>query len=120
MRIDTGTSTTIVTRANAAPVHAREIDYGDPLALFAVFAKDRYAALLDSVLLTALRGRYAFIAAEPFRVLTSKDGVIALDGERSAGNPFDALRRELEQYSLQPAAGLPPLQPFLNVNQFAP
>ena len=94
----------------AAPVQVREIDYGDPLALFAVFANDRYAALLDSALLTAERGRYAFIAAEPFRVLTSKDGAIALDGERSAGNPFDVLRRELARHALQPAAGLPPFQ----------
>src|SRR5882724_3792097 len=96
--------------SESAPVHVREIDYGDPVGLFAVFANDRYAALLDSALLTAERGRYAFIAAEPFRVLTSKDGAIALDGERSAGNPFDVLRRELERYSLQPAAGLPPFQ----------
>jgi len=93
-----------------ATVHAREIDYGDPLGLFAVFANDPYAALLDSALLTAQRGRYAFIAAEPFRVLTSKDGAIALDGERSAGDPFEVLRRELARYSLQPAAGLPPFQ----------
>jgi para-aminobenzoate synthetase component 1 len=110
MRIDTSTSTIDVTRADAAPVQVREIDYGDPLALFAVFANDRYAALLDSALLTAERGRYAFVAAEPFRVLTSKDGAIALDGERSAGDPFDVLRRELARHALQPAPGLPPFQ----------
>src|SRR6185312_6345965 len=110
MRIDTDTSAVNVTRADAAPVYAREIDYGDPLGLFAVFANDPYAALLDSALLTAERGRYAFIAAEPFQVLTSKDGAIALDGERSAGNPFEVLRRELERHRLQPAAGLPAFQ----------
>ena len=95
---------------SAATVHAREIDYRDPVALFAAFANDRYAALLDSALLSPQRGRYAFIAAEPFRVLTSKDGAIALDGERSAGDPFDVLRRELARHALQPAAGLPPFQ----------
>ena len=110
MRIDTDPSAVNVTRTDGAPVHAREIDYGDPLALFAVFANDRHAVLLDSALLTAERGRYAFIAAEPFCVLTSKDGAIALDGERSAGNPFDVLRRELERYRLRPTAGLPPFQ----------
>ena len=108
------TSTTGLLRAPAAsegaPVHVREIDYRDPVALFAVFADDRYAALLDSALLSPQRGRYAFIAPEPFRVLTSKDGAIALDGERSTGNPFDVLRRELARHALQPAAGLPPFQ----------
>ncbi len=110
MRVDAGTSAIHATRGDAAPVHAREIDYGDPLRLFAVFANDRYAALLDSALLTAERGRYAFIAAEPFRVLTSKDGAIALDGECSAGDPFEVLRRELARYPLHARAGLPPLQ----------
>ena len=37
-----------------------------------MFANDPYAALLDSALLTAERGRYAFIAAEPFRVLRDR------------------------------------------------
>jgi para-aminobenzoate synthetase component 1 len=110
MHIDSSTSTINAVRPDAAPVHAREIDYRDPVALFAVFANDRSAALLDSALLTAERGRYSFIAAEPFRVLTSKDGVIALDGERSAGDPFEVLRRELGRQALRPVPGLPPFQ----------
>src|SRR5919109_4375439 len=88
----------------------REIDYADPVALFAPFAGDRYAALLDSALAGGPQGRYSFIAVEPFRVLTSKDGVIAIDGERSLGNPFEVLRRELSAHSLQPLPDLPPLQ----------
>jgi para-aminobenzoate synthetase component 1 len=88
----------------------REIDYADPAALFAPFAADRYASLLDSALAGGPQGRYSFIAVEPFRVLTSKDGVIAIDGERSLGNPFEVLRRELSACSLQPVPELPPLQ----------
>jgi len=88
----------------------REIEYADPATLFAPFAQDRYASLLESALTGGARGRYSFIAVEPFRVLTSKDGVITIDGERGLGNPFDVLRRELSTYSLQPAPGLPPLQ----------
>jgi para-aminobenzoate synthetase component I len=88
----------------------REIDYADPVVLFAPFAGDRYASLLDSALAGGPQGRYAFIAVEPFRVLTSKDGVIAIDGERSLGNPFEVLRRELSACSLQPIPELPPLQ----------
>jgi para-aminobenzoate synthetase component 1 len=88
----------------------REIDYADPVALFAPFADDRYASLLDSALAGGPHGRYSFIAVEPFRVVTSKDGVISIDGERSLGNPFDVLRRELSACSLQPVSDLPPLQ----------
>ena len=111
MHADTKTSAINATRpaSEAAAVQAREIDYGDPLRLFAVFAEDRHAALLDSALLAPQRGRYTFIAAEPFRLLSSKDGVVSLDGERSAGDPFDVLRRELGRYALQPLPGLPPL-----------
>jgi para-aminobenzoate synthetase component 1 len=88
----------------------REIDYADPVVLFAPFAEDRYASLLESALTGGPRDRYSFIAVEPFRVLSSKDGVITIDGERSLGNPFDALRRELSAHSLQPVPELPPLQ----------
>jgi len=88
----------------------REIDYADPVELFAPFAGDRYASLLDSAVTGGPRDRYSFIAVEPFRVLTSKDGVVAIDGERSLGNPFDVLRRELSAYSLQAVPDLPPLQ----------
>ena len=87
-----------------------EIDYADPVVLFAPFARDPYASLLDSALVGGPQGRYSFIAVEPFRVVTSKDGVIAIDGERSLGNPFDVLRRELSACSLQPVPELPPLQ----------
>ena len=58
----------------------REIAYADPALLFARFAGDRYAVLLDSALTDGPHGRYSFIAVEPFRILTSKDGVIAIDG----------------------------------------
>jgi para-aminobenzoate synthetase component 1 len=100
------------TTALDAPVTplVREIDYADPVALFAPFARDRYASLLESALTGGPRDRYSFIAVEPFRVLTSKDGVITIDGERSLGNPFEVLRRELSLYSLQPIPELPPLQ----------
>ncbi len=88
----------------------REIDYADPVGLFAPFAGDRHAALLDSAVSGGARARYSFIAVEPFRSLSSKDGVIAIDGERSLGNPFDVLRRELSAYAVQTLPELPPLQ----------
>jgi para-aminobenzoate synthetase component 1 len=88
----------------------REIAYADPALLFARFAGDRYAVLLDSALTDGPHGRYSFIAVEPFRILTSKDGVITIDGERSLGNPFEILRLELSAYALRTAPALPPLQ----------
>ena len=41
------------------------------------------------------RGRHSLLAAEPFRVLTSKDGAIALDGERGRGRSVRRAAREL-------------------------
>jgi para-aminobenzoate synthetase component 1 len=88
----------------------REIAYDDPVRLFAPFAGDCHAVLLDSAPTQGRRDRYSFIAVEPFRVVTSKDGVVAIDGERSLGDPFATLRRELSTYSLETLPGLPPLQ----------
>lgn len=93
----------------AAPL-VREIAYADPVELFAIFLGDPQAVLLDSALVSEPRGRYAFIAAEPFRVMTSKDGIIDIDGERQVGDPFTALRRELARYPISAVPGLPPFQ----------
>ena len=98
-----------IAAADPMVVEVLEIDYADPVELFAVFAKDPQAVLLDSALVTE-RGRHSFIAALPFSVLTSKDGVVMLDGQRRAGNPFAVLRQELARHPIRATRGLPPLQ----------
>ena len=57
-----------------------EIDYGDPLPVFARFARLPGAVFLDSAVTSATVGRYSFIVAEPFLTLRSRDGQID-DGE---------------------------------------
>jgi para-aminobenzoate synthetase component 1 len=89
---------------------AREIDYRDPLEVYAAFAADAQAALLESAAPGGERARYSFIAPEPFRVLRSKDGRIEIDGRLVDGDPFAVLDRELRRHALAPLPGLPPLQ----------
>ena len=94
---------------DAVPTEVREIDYGDPVELFAVFADDPQAALLDSAVTTE-HGRHSFIAASPFSTLSSKNGVVILDGHRRLGSPFTVLRQELARHAMESLPGLPPLQ----------
>ncbi len=60
--------------------HVEEIAYAEPAEAFAPLAGEPYALLFDSALRSARLGRYAYIAALPYRILTAKDGVVALDG----------------------------------------
>jgi len=102
--------TPIFSRDAPVAVLSREIAYADPPTLFAAFADDGYAALLDSALASEPLGRYSFIAAEPFQLLEAKDGQVRLDGRPIAGDPFALLRAELARYPLAAVPGLPPLQ----------
>ena len=92
-------------------VHALEIPYEPtPLARFARFAGQPYAALLDSAKVMDRFGRYSFLAVDPFSVLEAKDGRIALDGRSFEGDPFEALRERLAAFPLMHRDGLPPFQ----------
>lgn len=98
------------TAGPAVPPIAEEIAYRDPLELYAPFAGDAHAVLLESAVTDGVRGRYSYIAPEPFQVLTSKNGSISLGGRRLPGDPFAVLGRELGRFDLAPLSGLPPLQ----------
>jgi para-aminobenzoate synthetase component I len=87
-----------------------EVDYGDPLSVFARFAGLPGAIFLDSALSGGAVGRYSFIAAEPFFTLRARDGWIE-DGERRfAGDPFAALSGLLARYAIESEPHLPPFQ----------
>jgi para-aminobenzoate synthetase component 1 len=87
-----------------------EIEYGEPLSMFAPFAALPGAIFLDSAVANETVGRYSFIAAEPFMTLRSRDGQID-DGERQyRGDPFAVLADHLTRYSVEPAPDLPPFQ----------
>jgi para-aminobenzoate synthetase component I len=94
------------------PMHpiAEEIPYRDPLELYAPFADDHHAVLLESAVTDGIRGRYSYIAVEPFQLLTSKDGSISIGGRHLTANPFSVLDTELRQFDLTCLPGLPPFQ----------
>ncbi|MFO1056903.1 MAG: aminodeoxychorismate synthase, component I [Dongiaceae bacterium] len=96
--------------ADTEPPLAREIAYDDPLRLFAPFAGEPYAMLLDSAAPGLGQGRHSFVCLDPFQVLESKDGAIACAGRRWSGDPFAALAAELARFPQPGLPGLPPLQ----------
>jgi para-aminobenzoate synthetase component 1 len=97
----------IVVMADALSV--QPIPYQDPVAAFAPFAGDPVAAFLDSAAEIGGRGRYSYIAADPFRVITAGGGA-KIDSIATAGDPFELLSREMRRYRLPAETGLPPFQ----------
>jgi para-aminobenzoate synthetase component 1 len=90
-----------------ATVLAREIAWLDLLAAFAAVQDLPRPAFLDSAREDPRLGRWSYVAADPFLVLTSKDGRITL-GERSfTGDPFTVLQRALAHYRLDHDPALP-------------
>ena len=96
--------------SDAAVPLVEPLDYADAATVFAAFADDTHAVFLDSALQGQASGRYSYIAPEPFRIVTAKDGVVECDGRRVDGDPFTVLRAELARFGLHPVAGLPPFQ----------
>jgi para-aminobenzoate synthetase component 1 len=91
-------------------VLAQEIAFVDPLRAFAALRDLPAAVLLDSARVDPLLGRWSYVAADPFMLLTSKDGRIRL-GERSlTGDPFAVLQRLLRASPLERDPALPPFQ----------
>jgi len=92
-----------------AAVHVLPIPFSDPVQAFQPFVDDACAAFLDSAAAAGGRGRYAFIAADPFRVIEA-NGAVRVDGRPVAANPFDAVAAELARFRLHRQVGLPPFQ----------
>jgi para-aminobenzoate synthetase component 1 len=99
----------VAARAEPATVLSREIAYGDPAVLFAPFAGDRYAVLLDGATPDEA-GRHSFIAVEPFQVLESRGRRTTVDGRDRAGDPFRVLGAELARFPSRAEPELPPFQ----------
>ncbi|MCH7865854.1 MAG: aminodeoxychorismate/anthranilate synthase component I, partial [Proteobacteria bacterium] len=89
--------------------YALSIPYREPSGAFGAFAGDPVAALLDGAADAGGRGRHAYIAADPFRVIGSGDET-TIDGAPVAGDPFEVLGRELKKFRVQNDPGLPPFQ----------
>lgn len=86
---------------------ARELPYRDPLLAFAALRSLPAAVLLDSALADPRLGRWSYVAADPFLLLTGKDGRIDLGGRRLEGDPFAALRQVLRRHPLAHDPALP-------------
>src|SRR5262249_55740524 len=79
-------------------------------AVFAGFAAAPGAIFLDSALEGGALGRYSFIAADPFRTLTSRDGLVGDGGAEFTGDPFAILKKSLERYAIEHHTRLPPFK----------
>ncbi len=67
----------------------------DPAAAFEAFADEPVAALLQSCAPDGPRGRYSYIAAEPYRLIVAGARGVVVDGQPVKGDPFTVLEREL-------------------------
>ena len=85
----------------ALPV-IKPIPFRDPLAAFAPLADRDMAMFLDSCL-EGERGRFSYIAADPFRVIrcTPCPWAVTVDGHPSSTDPFTATERELAHFPLE-------------------
>lgn len=84
----------------AQPLHVQPIPFVEPVDAFEAFADDPVAALLDSADAVGRRGRYAFLAGDPYHVLDAD----------AADDPFGQLTRELARVRTETVPGLPPFQ----------
>src|SRR3954453_7967317 len=95
-----------------APPLVREIAWLEPVEAYAALADLPAPALLESARVDGRLGRFSYSAADPFHLLTSKDGRITCDGRSRTftGDPFAALQRLLRAYPIEVRPDLPPFQ----------
>jgi len=86
----------------------RPIPYRDPLAYFEAFANDAHAVLLDSAALQKGKGRFSYIASDPFHVIEARRTDVFIDGKPVDFDPFTALKQELGIYAAAPASAPAP------------
>ncbi|HVJ54577.1 MAG TPA: aminodeoxychorismate synthase component I [Aliidongia sp.] len=84
-----------------------EIPYREPDAVFAYWAGDPYVAFLDSASEDDPRGRFSYLAIEPFRILSAVGGKSFVDGVETAEEPLALVERELAQRRRPSPAPLP-------------
>src|SRR5690606_11064616 len=89
------------------PLFLLPLESADPLALLAAVARDPVAMLLDSAARDEERGRYSFLAVEPFALLTADESGTRLAGERPEQDPFTALQALLARRALPSQPGAP-------------
>ncbi len=94
-----------------------EVPFRDPISVFATIARDPFALLLDSATAAphqdpSLQGRWTYIAADPFTVLTKQEGQVCLNGIPQNVSALELLKQQATSLALTPnwpeESGLPP------------
>lgn len=91
-------------------VLAREIPFLEPLRAAAGLRDLPGLVLLDSAQVDPRLGRWSYLAADPFLLLTSKDGRMRLGERTLTGEPFAILQRALRAWPQETDPDLPPFQ----------
>ncbi len=93
-----------------APPLVSELPWLEPVAAYAAVAHMPAPALLESARPDHRLGRFSYLGADPFLLLTSKNGRITLGERTFTGDPFAVLQRLLRSFRLEARPDLPPFQ----------
>lgn len=88
----------------------KKIDYIDPSKLLLRLSHEPNLCFLDSAKQQNDLGRYSYIATSPFLTIKSKENNVFLNEDKLVGNPFDALKEQLQAYKSSSVKDLPPFQ----------
>ena len=82
--------------------------------MFSRFLGSSYPVLLDSALASSGSGRFSYLTADPFIIVSSKGRRVRIESEGGVrevdANPFDVIRRLLGEHTSTTLPGLPPFQ----------
>jgi para-aminobenzoate synthetase component 1 len=93
-----------------APPLVSELPWLEPVAAYAAVAHMPAPALLESARPDHRLGQFSYLGADPFLLLTSKNGRITLGERTFTGDPFAVLQRLLRSFPLEARPDLPPFQ----------
>lgn len=88
----------------------QEIDYAEPCSIFQSFHTYANAVFLDSAEISLDRGRYSFIALDPFLTISAKNGYIKQGNIILTENPFVYLAKVVNKFKSSTHPALPPFQ----------
>src|SRR3982751_240206 len=98
-------------------VHAFNLDYREPVEVFASLADDPYSLFLDSAARSHPAARYSFIAFHPFETIEASDGKITVTNRDQqislrGADPFTVVKDRLAVWGAveAPRTDLPPFQ----------
>src|SRR5436853_3320825 len=84
-------------------------DIETPVSAYLKLRGEGPSFLLESAEQGQRFGRWSFLGVQPRSVIRMEQGVLTVDGEqRDFDDPYRAVARELERYTLAPLEGLPP------------